>query len=122
MLLLSLAAGVATAIVYTVAPLAVWAIAIGAVVIAMARRGLPPGDRRILALLLIAAIAVRVLFVVAAFGLLIPVMHSGAYATLTWFSNAGGFVLAIVLVGAEWLARGNGNAVARTRPAKVPAR
>ncbi|HLN87734.1 MAG TPA: TRAP transporter fused permease subunit [Candidatus Limnocylindrales bacterium] len=64
----------------------------------------------------------RGLFLIAAVGLLIPVVHSGTYALLTWFSNAGGFVLAIVLVSAEWFVRSNGKAVAANQPAKAPAR
>ena len=47
----------------------------------------------------------RILFALAATGLLIPIVHSGTYATLTWATNAIGLVLAIVLVSAEWLAR-----------------
>src|SRR5262245_65298667 len=41
----------------------------------MGRRGLPPDDRRVLDLLLIAAIAARVLFVIAAFARNIPYHH-----------------------------------------------
>jgi TRAP transporter 4TM/12TM fusion protein len=47
----------------------------------------------------------RVLFLVAAIGLLIPVVHSGQHATFTWASNGIGLLLAIILVGSEWLAR-----------------
>jgi TRAP transporter 4TM/12TM fusion protein len=46
----------------------------------------------------------RILFVLAAIGLLIPV-HSGEFAALTWASNGVGLALAILLVSAEWLAR-----------------
>jgi TRAP transporter 4TM/12TM fusion protein len=47
----------------------------------------------------------RVLFLVAAIGLLIPVVHSGQHAIFTWASNGIGLLLAIILVGSEWLAR-----------------
>ena len=47
----------------------------------------------------------RALFTLAAIGLLIPIVHSGKYATLTWATNAIGFLLAAMLVSAEWLAR-----------------
>jgi len=63
----------------------------------------------------------RLLFVVAAVGLLIPVVHSGKFAVLTWASNGSGLVLAILLVTVEWLARSTGKAVAANRHAKAPA-
>jgi len=47
----------------------------------------------------------RVLFVLSATALLIPVVHSGKFAELTWGINAGGFVLAFFLVSVEWIAR-----------------
>src|SRR5262249_33145457 len=47
----------------------------------------------------------RVLFVTSAVGLLIPVVHSGSYATLTWATNGIGILLAIGLVAIEWTAR-----------------
>jgi TRAP transporter 4TM/12TM fusion protein len=47
----------------------------------------------------------RVLFVLAATGLLIPVVHSGKFAALTWGLNGGGLILAVLLVSIEWLAR-----------------
>ena len=47
----------------------------------------------------------RVLFLVAAIGLLIPVVHSGQHAIFTWASNGIGLLLAIILVGSEWIAR-----------------
>ena len=46
----------------------------------------------------------RILFVLAATGLLIP-LHSGEFAALTWASNGIGLALAILLVLMEWLAR-----------------
>ena len=46
----------------------------------------------------------RMLFVLAAAGLLIP-MHSGEFAALTWATNGIGLALAILLVALEWLAR-----------------
>jgi TRAP-type uncharacterized transport system fused permease subunit len=47
----------------------------------------------------------RALFIAAAAGLLIPVVHSGNFATLTWVANGVGLLLAIALVTIEWLAR-----------------
>jgi TRAP transporter 4TM/12TM fusion protein len=47
----------------------------------------------------------RVLFLFAAIGLLIPVVHSGQHAIFTWASNGIGLLLAIILVGSEWIAR-----------------
>ncbi len=51
------------------------------------------------------AVIKRILFVLAATGLLIPVVHSGKIAALTWASNIVGLALAILLVSLEWLAR-----------------
>jgi TRAP transporter 4TM/12TM fusion protein len=47
----------------------------------------------------------RILFVLAATGLLIPIVHSGKFAALTWASNIIGLALAILFVSMEWLAR-----------------
>jgi len=47
----------------------------------------------------------RLLFTLAAIGLLIPVVHSGPYAALTWATNGIGLLLAMILAGLEWLAR-----------------
>ena len=47
----------------------------------------------------------RLLFVVAAAGLLIPVVETGSYTNLTWAVNAGGLLLAVVMIVIEWLAR-----------------
>jgi TRAP transporter 4TM/12TM fusion protein len=47
----------------------------------------------------------RILFLLAATGLLIPIVHSGKFAALTWGINGFGLALAILLVAAEWLAR-----------------
>jgi uncharacterized membrane protein len=46
-----------------------------------------------------------VLFLLAATGLLIPVVHSGKYALLTWATNGLGLVLAVSLVAIEWVGR-----------------
>jgi TRAP-type uncharacterized transport system fused permease subunit len=62
----------------------------------------------------------RFFFLLAALGLLIPVLHSGSYAPLTWAANGAGFVLATLLVGAEWLARGGRVEVAVSERAKAP--
>lgn len=47
----------------------------------------------------------RAFFLVAAVALLIPVVYSGKYATLTWVSNGGGLLLALMLLVSEWYAR-----------------
>ena len=47
----------------------------------------------------------RILFLLSATGLLIPIVHSGKFAVLTWASNSIGLALAILLLLAEWLAR-----------------
>jgi TRAP transporter 4TM/12TM fusion protein len=47
----------------------------------------------------------RGLFIAAATGLLIPVVHSGKFAVMTWAVNGIGLLLAIALTGVEWLAR-----------------
>jgi TRAP transporter 4TM/12TM fusion protein len=47
----------------------------------------------------------RILFLLAAIGLLIPVVNTGKYAALTWASNGVGLLLAAILFVSEWLAR-----------------
>ncbi|HEX6437497.1 MAG TPA: TRAP transporter fused permease subunit [Candidatus Binatia bacterium] len=47
----------------------------------------------------------RLLFLLAATGLLIPVAETGTYTTLTWAINAAGVVLAVFMIAIEWLAR-----------------
>jgi TRAP transporter 4TM/12TM fusion protein len=47
----------------------------------------------------------RFLFLVAAAGLLIPVVETGTYTSLTWAINVGGLLLAVIMVAIEWLAR-----------------
>jgi TRAP transporter 4TM/12TM fusion protein len=47
----------------------------------------------------------RILFTIAAVGLLIPIVDSGHHAVLTWASNSIGLILGIFLVSLEWLAR-----------------
>jgi TRAP transporter 4TM/12TM fusion protein len=47
----------------------------------------------------------RILFLTAAIGLLIPVIHTGEYASFTWASNGGALLLAAILLTAEWFAR-----------------
>jgi TRAP transporter 4TM/12TM fusion protein len=58
-------------------------------------------------------IARRALFLVAAIGLLVPVVQSGKYAALTWASNGIALLLAAVLFGSEWLARSSRAGAAR---------
>ena len=62
----------------------------------------------------------RASFLLAAAGLLIPVLHSGPYAMLTWVTNGAGFILAAFLVSVEWIARGSGGAVTLRERAKAP--
>src|SRR5262245_42386545 len=47
----------------------------------------------------------RILFLIAAVGLLVPVVSSGPYAALTWASNGVGVMLAAILFVSEWLRR-----------------
>jgi TRAP-type uncharacterized transport system fused permease subunit len=47
----------------------------------------------------------RLLFLVASAGLLIPVVETGTYMNLTWLVNVGGLLLAVTMIGIEWLAR-----------------
>jgi TRAP transporter 4TM/12TM fusion protein len=47
----------------------------------------------------------RILFLLAAIGLLVPIVQSGKFAALTWASNGAGLGLAVLLVAAEWLGR-----------------
>ncbi|HEY2921126.1 MAG TPA: TRAP transporter fused permease subunit [Candidatus Binatia bacterium] len=47
----------------------------------------------------------RALFLLAATGLLIPVVHSGNYALLTWATNGAGLALAVMLIAIEWIGR-----------------
>lgn len=49
----------------------------------------------------------RILFIIAAVGLLVPVVYTGKHATLTWASNGLGLALAVALVFWEWMARSN---------------
>jgi TRAP-type uncharacterized transport system fused permease subunit len=62
----------------------------------------------------------RVLFIVAAIGLLIPVVHSGKFAVLTWATNGLGLLLAMVLSGIEWSARTPSLAIATQDRAQAP--
>jgi TRAP transporter 4TM/12TM fusion protein len=63
----------------------------------------------------------RALFLMAATALLIPVIESGKFATLTWVINGSGFLLAILLASIEWLARQeNGEKTTAARQAKAP--
>jgi TRAP transporter 4TM/12TM fusion protein len=47
----------------------------------------------------------RLLFLVAAAGLLIPVVETGTYTKITLAINAGGLLLALIMIAIEWLAR-----------------
>jgi len=62
----------------------------------------------------------RLLFIIAAVGLLIPVVHSGEYAVLTWATNAIGFVLAVVLCAIEWLGRSAASGITARERAQAP--
>ena len=64
----------------------------------------------------------RVLFLIAAVALLVPVVRAGQYVELTWATNAIGLILAIVMVSIEWLARSareKSHAIAVTTQGKV---
>jgi TRAP transporter 4TM/12TM fusion protein len=63
----------------------------------------------------------RALFLIAATALLVPVIESGKFATLTWVINGSGLLLAILVAGIEWLARQeNGEKTAAARQVKAP--
>jgi len=62
----------------------------------------------------------RALFLLAAGGLLIPVVHVGSYALLTWIANGAGLALAALLVGIEWLARESREEISVSEQAKAP--
>jgi TRAP-type uncharacterized transport system fused permease subunit len=47
----------------------------------------------------------RLFFLVAAAGLLIPVVETGTYTNLSWVVNAGGLLLAAIMIAIEWLER-----------------
>jgi len=47
----------------------------------------------------------RLLFLVAAAGLLTPVVETGAYTKLALAANAVGFFVAVIIIAIEWLAR-----------------
>jgi TRAP-type uncharacterized transport system fused permease subunit len=64
----------------------------------------------------------RLLFIIAATGLLIPVVETGTYAGLTWAVNAVGLLLAVVLIATEWLARSRQQESKITAAAKAPVR
>jgi TRAP transporter 4TM/12TM fusion protein len=49
--------------------------------------------------------AKRLLFLLAAGGLLIPVVHGGNFAALTWVVNAAGLLLGLTLLSFEWTSR-----------------
>src|SRR5688572_14883416 len=84
LLALSLAGGLAAAVLYTAAPLTVWVLALGCAVIVLAHRGLPAPDRRVLTILLTAAITVRVLFIITVFLWNLPNHHD------LWLGEAAG--------------------------------
>jgi TRAP-type uncharacterized transport system fused permease subunit len=66
------------------------------------------------------AVLKRALFLLSAVGLLIPVVQTGAFATITWAVNGAGFILGLSLVMAEWLARADrGEKAATVRRAKA---
>jgi TRAP transporter 4TM/12TM fusion protein len=62
----------------------------------------------------------RAFFLLSATGLLIPVVHSGKFAALTWASNGAGLVLAVILVGLEWLARSPEGVIDARKSAGAP--
>ncbi|MEX0805677.1 MAG: TRAP transporter permease [Candidatus Binatia bacterium] len=64
----------------------------------------------------------RLLFIAAAGGLLIPVVQTGTYASLTWASNAIGLSLAVLLVAIAWIARSKRRELKGADTAKVSLR
>ncbi|MGE5217960.1 MAG: TRAP transporter permease [Chloroflexota bacterium] len=62
----------------------------------------------------------RGLFILSAAGLLIPVVHTGPFVTLTWLTNGAGLILAVVLVGIEWLARSSESVITARKSAGAP--
>lgn len=79
----SVAGGLALAVTYTASPLMVWALALAVLLFVVARRGLPASDRRLLGMLLVAAIALRVAFIVLVFFRNIPYHHDQWLGELT---------------------------------------
>lgn len=79
----SVAAGVALAVSYTASPLAVWSAAGGALLFIAARHGLPSSERRLLTMLLVAAVAVRIAFIALVFFRNIPLHHDQWLGELT---------------------------------------
>src|SRR4051794_37659297 len=71
----SVAAGLVLAVAYTASPLAVWVLVLGALLVVAARRGLPSSEQRLLAILLAAAVAVRLIFIALIFIKNIPYHH-----------------------------------------------
>ena len=63
----------------------------------------------------------RLLFVLSAIALLIPVVHGGEFMTLTWGINAFGLSLAILLLAIEWTARSHGKVLAAHTGVDAPA-
>jgi hypothetical protein len=62
-ILLSIGAGLTLAVLYTASPLLLWVMAGAAVLLALARRGLPESERRLLVTVLAAGLAARLLLV-----------------------------------------------------------
>jgi TRAP transporter 4TM/12TM fusion protein len=63
----------------------------------------------------------RLLFVLSAIALLIPVVHGGAFMTLTWGINGCGLSLAILMLAIEWTARSHGKVLAAHTGVDAPA-
>jgi TRAP transporter 4TM/12TM fusion protein len=63
----------------------------------------------------------RLLFVLSAIALLIPVVHGGAFMTLTWGINGFGLSLAILMLAIEWTARSHGKVLAAHTGVDAPA-
>jgi TRAP transporter 4TM/12TM fusion protein len=63
----------------------------------------------------------RILFLIAATGLLIPIVHSGRSAAFTWAINGMALLLAIILFFVEWLAR-SAHVASRLRTASPDAK
>src|SRR4051812_44531900 len=80
---LMLLTGIAAGVLYTLSPLAAWCVALGAVVLTLAGRGLPSHERRALHALLIVALAARIAVIGAMVIVNMPLHDDESVAMLT---------------------------------------
>jgi TRAP transporter 4TM/12TM fusion protein len=62
----------------------------------------------------------RVLFIVTAAALFVPVIPSGSFAILSWVIDGVGLLAAIFLITVEWTARNNPSSIAADGQSKAP--